>query len=170
MSSSTVSSSSSSPASSSSSASAFPSASASGDWAVELERLAEVTTAAGVRVDVEWRGARDGLPQEVGAAAFRIVQEAVTNVLRHSGARSCQVRVDHREDALRVEVRDRGRGGVPRPGPGFGLTGLRERAVLLGGDLDAGPCPGGGFRVAARVPLDTGAAGRALGEKAGENR
>ncbi|WP_151773831.1 sensor histidine kinase [Streptomyces abyssomicinicus] len=168
---SSASSASASPASSASASStSSPSASASGDWAVELERLAEVTTAAGVRVEVDWRGARDGLPQEVGAAAFRIVQEAVTNVLRHSGTRSCQVRVDHREDELRVEVRDRGRGGVPRPGPGFGLTGLRERATLLGGDLDAGPCPGGGFRVAARVPLGTGAAGRALGERAGEHR
>jgi signal transduction histidine kinase len=137
-----------------------------GDLAARLGRLAEDTTAAGVRVTLAWRGSRDGLPQEVEAAAFRIAQEAVTNVLRHSGAASCQVGVDRREDLLTVRVEDPGCGGVPRPAPGFGLTGMRERAALLGGEFEAGPRPGGGFRVTARLPLAPGPAGRVLGGRA----
>ncbi len=140
-----------------------PEAGPSGGLTARLERLAADTTAAGVRVDLEWVGPRGGVPQEVEAAAFRIAQEAVTNVLRHSGAASCEVRVGRREDRLTVEVDDPGLGGVSRPGSGFGLTGMRERAVLLGGEFEAGPRPGGGFRVTARLPLAPTPAGRVRG-------
>ncbi|MGC9438211.1 sensor histidine kinase [Streptomyces sp. WG5] len=119
----------------------------------DLERLAAATTAAGVRVDVRWRGTPRPVPAEVDLAAFRIVQEAVTNVVRHSGAGSCRVSVEHRRDELAVEVRDRGSGGAAGTETGYGLAGMRERAALLGGDFRAGPCPGGGFLVTARLPL-----------------
>jgi signal transduction histidine kinase len=119
----------------------------------DLPRLAAATTAAGVRVDVEWRGEGRSLPPDVDLAAFRVVQEAVTNVLRHSGATACRVVVDRRAGELAVEVTDHGWGGDPDAAGGYGLAGLRERVALLRGDLAAGPRPGGGFRVAARLPL-----------------
>jgi signal transduction histidine kinase len=117
-------------------------------------------------VEVGRRGTLRGLPPEVCLAAFRIAQEAVTNVVRHSGADSCRIRVDRGEQEVTVEVDDRGRGGTPRPGSGFGLAGMRERAALLGGTLEAGPLPGGGFRVTARLPLPVGPGGRPHPEKA----
>ncbi|MGW0932558.1 sensor histidine kinase [Streptomyces sp. NPDC002644] len=147
----------------------------------ELERLAARTTAAGVRVEVDLRGTLRGLPPEVCLAAFRIAQEAVTNVVRHSGAESCRIRVDRGEQEVTVEVDDPGRGGTPRPGTardgaarpgisgngsGFGLAGMRERAALLGGTLEAGHLPGAGFRVTARLPLPAGPGGRPHREKA----
>ncbi|NYI06968.1 sensor histidine kinase [Allostreptomyces psammosilenae] len=124
----------------------------------DVERLAATTTAAGVRVEVWWRGARRPLPPEIDLAAFRIVQEAVTNVVRHAAVTSCEVRVDYRDDELAVEVLDRGRGGGTGTDTGFGLVGMRERAALLHGHFAAGPRPGGGFRVAARLPLPAVAA------------
>ncbi|RYJ29165.1 heme-dependent two component system sensory histidine kinase ChrS [Streptomyces sp. L-9-10] len=134
----------------------------------DVERLVATTTAAGVRVDLRWRGRRRPLPADVDLAAFRIVQESVTNVVRHSGATSCRVRVDHLDDALAIEVSDRGRGGGPNRGrgggpdrgwggggtdTGYGLVGMRERVALLHGDFTAGPRHGGGFLVAARLPV-----------------
>ncbi|UCM87949.1 sensor histidine kinase [Streptomyces marincola] len=121
----------------------------------DLERLAASTTAAGVPVRVEWRGRRRPLPADVDLAAFRIVQEAVTNVVRHAGGAPCRVRVDHGDDVLAIEVADRGSGARPgRADPsGFGLLGMRERAALLGGHMTAGPRPGGGFLVTARLPV-----------------
>jgi signal transduction histidine kinase len=122
----------------------------------DLGRLAATTLDAGVRVDVQWRGDRRPLPAEVDLSAFRIVQEAVTNVIRHAGTRHCQVSIDYHDEELSIEVTDDGRGGVIAPA-GYGITGMRERAGLLGGQLTAGPRPGGGFRVAARLPLPAAA-------------
>ncbi|WP_316525687.1 sensor histidine kinase [Kitasatospora brasiliensis] len=120
----------------------------------DLDRLAGATTAAGVRVEVRRHGEPGPLPPEVDLAAFRIVQESVTNVLRHADVGACVVSVDHRTAGeLSVAVTDRGQGRGPGPGGGFGLAGLRERVALLGGEFDAGPLPGGGFRVAARLPV-----------------
>ncbi|MGW4201739.1 sensor histidine kinase [Streptomyces sp. NPDC004726] len=124
----------------------------------DLERLAATTTAAGVRVEVWWQGERRPLPADVDLAAFRIVQEAVTNVVRHAGADGCRVRVEYREDELGIEVVDRGRGcgtNAKTPDTGFGLVGMRERVALLHGHFAAGPRPGGGFRVDARLPVPT---------------
>jgi signal transduction histidine kinase len=125
-----------------------------------LGRLAADTLDAGVRVDVQWRGDRRPLPAEVDLSAFRIVQEAVTNVIRHAGTRHCQVSIDCHDEELSIEVTDDGRGagnaGSTAPA-GYGITGMRERAGLLGGQLTAGPRPGGGFRVAARLPLPAAA-------------
>ncbi|WP_242904751.1 sensor histidine kinase [Actinomadura terrae] len=120
----------------------------------DLDRLVAATADAGVRVDVHWRGERRPLPPDIDLSAFRIVQEAVTNVVRHAGTPACEVHVDYRDDELSVEIVDDGV-GVADPGSGFGLVGMRERVGLLKGVLTAGPRPGGGFRVAARLPLES---------------
>jgi signal transduction histidine kinase len=118
----------------------------------DIDRLAETMSGAGIRTNVHWRGARRPLPPDVELSAFRIIQESVTNVLRHSGARHCQVSVDYQDDALSIEVLDDGRGSGAAAGGGFGIPGMRERAGLLRGTFTAGPRAGGGFRVAARLP------------------
>jgi len=118
----------------------------------DLEQLAAMTLDAGVKVDVDWPGSREPLPADIDLSAFRIIQEAVTNVIRHAGTDKCQVSINQQDGQLSIEVADRGRGGNPA-GTGYGITGMRERATLLGGDFSAGPRPGGGFRVAARLPL-----------------
>ncbi|WP_431682358.1 sensor histidine kinase [Kitasatospora sp. KL5] len=118
----------------------------------DLGRLVATAGNAGVRVAVEWRGEHRELPAEVELAAFRIVQEAVTNVVRHSGAAECRVTVDHRPDGLAVEVVDAGCGGGAG-GAGYGIVGMRERVGLLHGSFSAGPRAGGGFRVAAQLPV-----------------
>jgi signal transduction histidine kinase len=117
-----------------------------------IDRLAVTTLDAGVQVDVDWRGSREPLPADIDLSAFRIIQEAVTNVVRHAGTGQCQVLIDQRDGQLSIEVTDSGRGGSPA-GTGYGITGMRERATLLGGDFSVGPRPGGGFRVAARLPV-----------------
>jgi signal transduction histidine kinase len=119
----------------------------------DVERLAVATTTAGVRVDVRWRGERCPLPPDVELAAYRIIQEAVTNVIRHAGTSSCQVLIEHQEEQLAIEIADSGPGHGADAGSGRGLAGMRERAALLGGDLTAGPQPEGGFRVTARLPV-----------------
>jgi signal transduction histidine kinase len=93
------------------------------------------------------------LPTRVDLAAYRIVQEALTNVLKHAGpAPQAEVRLSGDHEMLEVEVIDRGPGGSTLPGSGQGLMGMRERAALLGGTFEAGPRPGGGFRIMARIP------------------
>ncbi|MEU8773565.1 sensor histidine kinase [Streptomyces sp. NPDC048606] len=119
----------------------------------DVERLAETATAAGVRVEVRREGVQRPLPADVDLAALRIVQESVTNAVRHSGADSCLVQIAYGADELTVEVSDRGSGGPDVGHAGFGLIGMRERAALLHGDFTAGPRPGGGFRVAVRLPI-----------------
>jgi signal transduction histidine kinase len=133
----------------------------------DIERLAAATTAAGVRVDVRWRGERRPLPPDIDLAAYRIVQESVTNVVRHAGVRSCQVLITRDDRTLAVEVADRGHGsgggttgdgcGGGTTGTGCGLAGMRERVALLRGEFSAAPQPEGGFLVTARLPLPAGA-------------
>ncbi|MFC9595968.1 sensor histidine kinase [Streptomyces sp. NPDC056944] len=125
----------------------------------DLERLAASTADAGVRVEVRHLGNPDGtLPPEVDLAAYRIVQESLTNVVRHAATPTCRVTVERRTDTLLVEIADDGRGAPgAEPGGGYGLVGMRERAALLGGSLSAGPRPGGGFHVTALLPLPEGA-------------
>ncbi|MFI6154451.1 sensor histidine kinase [Kitasatospora sp. NPDC051170] len=131
----------------------------------DVPRLVERTADAGVRVQVTWRGERRPLPPEIELSAFRIVQESVTNVVRHSGARTCRVAVGYEPTGVTIEVvddGDEGPGGPGRPRPsaaagaggsGFGLLGMRERVTLLSGRFSAGRRPEGGFRVAARLPV-----------------
>jgi signal transduction histidine kinase len=119
--------------------------------------LAEVAKAGlGVRLRVE--GTPSPLPTGVDLSAYRIVQEALTNVVKHAGPARAQVVVGYRDQDVTVEVTDDGRGvvaptGDGRAGVGHGLIGMRERVAVFGGDLEVGPRPGGGFRVAARLPL-----------------
>jgi signal transduction histidine kinase len=118
----------------------------------DLDRLVETTSGAGVRVDVQWRGDRRPVPGDIDLSAFRIVQEAVTNVVRHAGTQRCRVDVDYRDEELLIEITDDGR-GCPVAGTGYGITGMRERVGLLHGEFSAGPRAEGGFRVAATLPL-----------------
>jgi signal transduction histidine kinase len=112
-----------------------------------------------VRLDVE--GDCRPLPAGVGLSAYRIVQEALTNTLKHAGPATARVRLSWSPASLDIEVTDDGRGNRPVPltatpsadHGGHGLAGMRERAALFGGDFQAGPSPGGGYRVAARLPL-----------------
>ena len=122
-------------------------------------RLAERTAEAGIEVRVDWTGPRRALPPEVDLAAFRIIQESVTNVVRHSAARRCRVHLEFRSTELAIDVLDEGHGGprdapaaVPAATAGFGIAGMRERVALLGGRFSAGPRPEGGFHVIARLP------------------
>jgi signal transduction histidine kinase len=124
----------------------------------DIAPLAATATAAGVRVNVQWQGERRPLPTDVELAAYRIIQESVTNVIRHAGTSSCQVLIDSQEDELTIDVTDSGHGPGSAAGSGHGLAGMRERAALLGGDLTAGPRPEGGFRVTARLPVPVKAA------------
>jgi signal transduction histidine kinase len=125
----------------------------------DLESLADRTREAGLIVDLEvLHPAR--VPAGVDLSAYRIVQEALTNTLRHAGVGArVHVCVDHQPDELIVEIVDDGRGRRPaieraRNEVGHGLLGMRERVALFGGSLSAGPRPEGGFRVAARFPLE----------------
>lgn len=126
----------------------------------DVDRLAATTTAAGVRVDVRRRGAPRQLPPDIDLSAFRIIQESVTNVVRHAGTRACRVTLDYREAELALEVTDDGRGHGTVTDTGFGLAGMRERVALLHGEFTAAPRPEGGFRVAARLPVPTAAVAR----------
>jgi signal transduction histidine kinase len=105
-----------------------------------------------VTLSVLGTAAEGQLPVAVDFAGYRIVQEALTNVLRHAGTTSAQVRIEHRPGAVEVEVTDNGKGGPPSDG-GSGIAGMRERVTALGGQLEAGPRPGGGFRVHAVLPF-----------------
>jgi signal transduction histidine kinase len=117
----------------------------------DLDRLILRSLDAGIRVDVRRNGEERPLPADIDLSAYRIVQEAVTNVVRHAGADECRVSLDYGADELSIEITDDGRGGVP--GAGYGIPGMRERVSLLHGDFVAGPRPEGGFRVAARIPV-----------------
>lgn len=143
----------------------------------DLDGLVRTATGAGVRVDVSVDGDARALPGAVDLTAYRIVQESLTNVVRHARASRASVRVRYDADAVVVQVEDDGRGaqanGETRPARptstghsttappsvagsgipgGFGLAGMRERAATVGGTFEAGEGPGGGFRVEARLP------------------
>jgi signal transduction histidine kinase len=123
----------------------------------DLDDLVGGVTAAGLPVTLRTEGSRRPLPAGVDLSAYRIVQEALTNTLKHAGPAHAEVTVCYGPDALELIVVDDG-DGAPRPpagGGGHGLVGMRERVALFGGQLRAGPRPDGGFQVIARLPLDT---------------
>jgi signal transduction histidine kinase len=121
-----------------------------------LDELVTRTAAGGLDVRTEIAGSLERLPARVDLAAFRILQEALTNVIRHAGTGAATVRVVHDGEMLVLEVEDDGRGPLSNgdAGHGTGIQGMRERAAALGGAVEAGPRPGGGYRVLARLPLD----------------
>jgi signal transduction histidine kinase len=124
----------------------------------QLEELVTLAGAAGLTVDLVRRGSVRAIPDSVATAGYRIVQEALTNITRHSGASSAVVQVNCGDDGLIVEIDDPGPGRGPAPrssdGSGRGLAGMRERVESLGGRLLAGPRPEGGFRVRAQLPTE----------------
>jgi signal transduction histidine kinase len=122
-----------------------------------LDRLDDLTLDAGIPVRTTVDGDVRAVPAEIDRAAYRIVQEALTNVRRHAGSRAtATIRVVHRPEELRIRVDDDG-GGRPKPATepvaGNGITGMRERAAALGGTLEAARSAGGGWHVEARFPL-----------------
>ncbi|MEU9234787.1 sensor histidine kinase [Streptomyces subrutilus] len=109
---------------------------------------------AGLPVELDVRGEERPLPPSVGLTVFRIVQEALTNARKYAGQARARVRLTYGPHGLAVEVSDDGAGAAAAPaGSGYGLVGMRERVALHGGTLEAGPLDGGGFRVAALLPL-----------------
>jgi signal transduction histidine kinase len=122
----------------------------------QVRSLVERVRAAGLPVELTITGAR-ALPPGVDLAAYRVVQEALTNVIKHASQARTAVRIEYRPHELLIDVADDGvaaGAGRLQPGGGRGLIGLRERIAIYGGDLDAGPRPGGGWRVQARIPLE----------------
>ncbi|MFB0630559.1 sensor histidine kinase [Streptomyces sp. AB3(2024)] len=118
-----------------------------------LPELLEQAAAAGLTATAATEGRPRTLPPGADLAAFRILQEALTNVVRHSGSRTARIRLAWRPDGLELRVDDDGPPtGNPAGGSGNGLAGMRERAAALGGTIEAGPRPDGGFRVIARLP------------------
>jgi signal transduction histidine kinase len=115
-----------------------------------LRRSAE----AGLQVELTIEGEPVALAAGLGLAAHRVIQEALTNVLKHAGTDNCTLRLTYRPSTLTIEVTDDGAGGEPAAG-GHGLAGMRERLIMYGGGLTAGPRPGGGFGVTAVLPTAT---------------
>ncbi|HEX5298966.1 MAG TPA: sensor histidine kinase [Streptosporangiaceae bacterium] len=121
----------------------------------QLETLVTGASRAGLDTTLTVSGEPVPLPAAVDLAAYRIVQESLTNVIRHAGPATAAVSLGYAHDELRIEVTDTGRGPAPPAGHngGHGLAGMRERAAAVGGTLETGPGAAGGFRVAARLPL-----------------
>ena len=121
----------------------------------EIPSLVAEMTGAGIDLSYSGDGAPTVLPARVDLAAYRIVQEALTNVLKHAGPDpKAEVRLSANDQMLTIEVTDEGSGVSTLPGAGQGLVGMRERAALLGGTFEAGTRPGGGFRIMAGLPID----------------
>jgi signal transduction histidine kinase len=137
-----------------------------------LDRLIQRTRGAGVQVSLERSGPVRALPAGVDLSAYRIIQEALTNVVKHAGGGArCLISLDYGEQELDIRVTDDGGGslvaapaapgisrgpgvpGLPVAGTGHGIIGMRERANLCGGDFSAGVLPDGGFEVTATLPL-----------------
>jgi signal transduction histidine kinase len=118
----------------------------------QLERLIGGTRAAGLEVDVAVEGEPTALPPGVDLAAYRVVQEALTNALRHGRGERAAVTLRYEDAALEITIEDDGRGGGTN-GAGHGLIGMRERVALYGGELEVGPRRGGGVRVRALLPV-----------------
>jgi signal transduction histidine kinase len=117
--------------------------------------LVDQVRATGLPVALDVDGSPRPLAPGVDLSAYRILQEALTNTVKHANASSASVRLRFSPAAVEVEIEDDGRGPVPNGNGGHGLIGMRERVELYGGELETGPREGGGFRVRARLPLET---------------
>ncbi|HEX6354912.1 sensor histidine kinase [Actinophytocola sp.] len=123
----------------------------------QLSELLSSARAAGIEVTHGVYGDPRPVPEGVALSAYRVVQEALTNVVKHAGARTADVRVRYLDSALEIEVTDDGRGHAGRPERGgFGLVGMRERVAVHGGELEAGPRRDAGYRVRASLPVPAG--------------
>jgi signal transduction histidine kinase len=124
----------------------------------ELDALAASVRAAGLPVNLVIEAGTAALPAAVDVSVYRIVQEALTNVLKHAGPAHADVTIGCARETVTIEIADNGTGepGKQTPVGGHGLAGMRERAAIFGGELRAGPRPGGGFAVRARLPLGDG--------------
>jgi signal transduction histidine kinase len=130
----------------------------------ELETLARRVSDAGLPVELSVQGEQRPLPASAALSAYRIVQEALTNTLRHAGPARARVILRYLPDALEIQVSDNGTGSAAAridpaqrtDGGGHGLIGMRERVMLFGGELSAGPRPEGGYAVVARIPTPAG--------------
>jgi signal transduction histidine kinase len=120
----------------------------------ELEALANQVREAGLPVRLRIEGQPSQIPLGVDLTAYRILQEALTNAIKHAGPAHADVTVRYCADSLELEVVDDGPGTGNGHVGGHGLVGMRERVTVFGGELDAGPRPQGGFAVRARLPLD----------------
>jgi signal transduction histidine kinase len=130
-----------------------------GHGLAEIARLASTTTDAGLTTSVTVSGRARPLPPALDRAAYRIVQEALTNALRHAGPATASVSLVYEPERLILDIVDDGQGSSPNsddpmPGFGHGIAGMRERALAVGGELEAAPQPAGGFRVRATLPLE----------------
>jgi signal transduction histidine kinase len=123
-----------------------------------LEQFAGELRASGLPVELSVVGEPRAVPPGVDVSAYRIVQEALTNALKHAGPACARVQVTFEDDAVLVDVTDDGRGAATPAvaangaGGGHGLVGMRERVAIVGGEVDAGPRPQGGYAVRARLP------------------
>jgi signal transduction histidine kinase len=120
----------------------------------QLDRLIEQTREAGLPVELRVEGERAALPPGLDLTAYRLVQEGLTNALKHARASKAQVLLRYEPNAVEILVSDDGRGGATSHGrAGHGLIGMRERVSLYAGQLSAGPRDGGGFELRAQLPL-----------------
>jgi signal transduction histidine kinase len=120
-----------------------------------LDALVAQVSEAGLPVELSVEGQAADLPPGIDLSAYRIVQEALTNAVKHAGAATARVVVRYGEHDLELEIADTGIGAATNDGEGHGLAGMRERVSLYGGKIEAGPRAGGGFAVRARLPLDS---------------
>jgi signal transduction histidine kinase len=123
-----------------------------------LEALADDVERAGLPVRLHFDGDRHPLPRAVDLSSYRIVQEGLTNALKHAEATQADVTVRYRPNRVELEIRDDGRSISAGDGLGHGLVGIRERVKIYGGDMSAGPAPDGGFVLSARLPVENAAA------------
>jgi signal transduction histidine kinase len=122
----------------------------------DLDALVERVGGAGLVVELHLDGDVRPLPRGLDLTAYRIVQEALTNVLKHAGTARAEVRIRYANDGLGIEVTDAGRSPAGATGSGRGLVGMRERVAAYGGELETGPRTEGGYAVRARLPLAVG--------------
>ena len=121
----------------------------------ELRTLVAHAQETGLQVDLQIEGQPVRLPAGIDLTAYRLVQEGLTNVVKHAQATRAEVLVNYGDSYLEVTVRDDGKGVGNGDGGGHGLVGMRERVSVYGGEIDAGPQPGGGYRLTAKLPLSS---------------
>jgi signal transduction histidine kinase len=118
-----------------------------------VDKLVEQAREAGLPTELRVEGAPVELPPGIDLTAYRLVQEGLTNALKHANATRAEVVVRYDDGRVELAVRDNGRGRGSGSGGGHGLVGMRERVAVCGGELHAGPGPGGGFELRARLPM-----------------